>query len=200
MELTLWAEDGGVFEDNVEDWVTSVSVALAICSAMWCLRKKQAQRVVSGGGVLKLEFQEGWGGRLKNQQQKIFYGVGVWICFGTTKPMMNYAPEVYFYSLSTNQTLHDQETEKVDLFTMFRVNEFLKMGFQYRLTKTGLCRLTNKKFYRCTCRYLASAVKSNVPCTPGTHGRAPSSWSDGTLVSSELKWLLCTITCCLKQK
>lgn len=88
---------------------------------------------------------------------------------------MNYAPEVYFYSLSTNQTLHDQETEKVDLFTMFRVNEFLKMGFQYQLTKTGLCRLTNKKFYRCTCRYLASAVKSNVPCTPGTHGKAPSS-------------------------
>ena len=43
VELTLWAEDGGVFEDNVEDWVTSVSVALAICSAMWCLKKKQTQ-------------------------------------------------------------------------------------------------------------------------------------------------------------
>ena len=44
VELTLWAEDGGVFEDNVEDWVTSVSVALAICSAMWCLMNIQAHR------------------------------------------------------------------------------------------------------------------------------------------------------------
>ena len=33
-ELSRWDEDGGVLEDFVEDWVTSVSVALAICSAI----------------------------------------------------------------------------------------------------------------------------------------------------------------------
>jgi len=35
-------------------------------------KEKQAERVVSGGGVLKLEFQEGWGGRLKKPTTKIF--------------------------------------------------------------------------------------------------------------------------------
>ena len=38
-ELSRWDEDGGVLEDFVEDWVTSVSVALAICSAIRCLTK-----------------------------------------------------------------------------------------------------------------------------------------------------------------
>ena len=38
--LSLWVADGGVFEETVAHWVTSVSVALAICSAIWCLKMK----------------------------------------------------------------------------------------------------------------------------------------------------------------
>ena len=44
VELSRWDEDGGVLEDFVEDWVTSVSVALAICSAIWCLTKKNVEK------------------------------------------------------------------------------------------------------------------------------------------------------------
>lgn len=40
VELSLWAVDGGVSEDAVVGRVTSVSVALAISSAIWCLGQK----------------------------------------------------------------------------------------------------------------------------------------------------------------
>ena len=41
VELSLWAVDGGVSEDAVVGRVTSVSVALAISSAIWCLGQKK---------------------------------------------------------------------------------------------------------------------------------------------------------------
>lgn len=40
VELILWVEDGGVFEDNVEDWVICVFVVLVICFVMWCLKNR----------------------------------------------------------------------------------------------------------------------------------------------------------------
>ena len=46
-------------------------------SSIWkvCTRKVIENYKGTGGGVPKLDFQEGWGERLKNQQQKIFSGV-----------------------------------------------------------------------------------------------------------------------------
>ena len=57
---------------------------------------------------------------------------------------------------------------------------------------TGSKFLLVKYIIQTPCRYLASAVKSNAP-----HGKASSCWSEGICANSELKWLLCTMTCCL---
>ena len=95
------------------------------------------ERVVSGkfaqGRSLKItrglvegfqnwNFRRGGVKGYKTNNKKSFVGWEEQMFSGTTKPKMNYTPKEYFYSLSSNQKLHDQETTRVQFVIMFRIN------------------------------------------------------------------------------
>lgn len=183
-KLILCAEEGGVFDDTVELCVTSVSVALAICSAIWSLMENKTRRL----NRLTLFWHHLRISNLLCGSRKYSYPPpphmeGFLICISPTTTTLPPLPWIFHWP-----------TGRGIIMGIFSNCTCLQKPAGTRSIECSIDMHCSLKY---TC-YLASAIRLNVPCTPGTQGKTPSSWSYDTLDNAGVKWSLCTMTCGLK--